>query len=158
MGSRKIFVRCKFQFILKSIRKGEQLKKVSRSVWDFFYLQAAESLVLHFIDFISFLPKFPISFFFLGAEIKSQINTFRYFLKDLAKTRCQKSRSGRDDIYESKWTYFKSLSFLHDSLKSTKTIPTLASKTKNMFTSHLGLVIVLKKSIPENCQKQPYKV
>ena len=88
---------------------------------------------------LSYELKFRISFFFLGAEIKSKINTFRpYFSKMLAKTRYQKSGSRREDIHESKWPYFKSLLFLHDSVKLRKTISTSVSKTRKHMNKLFG--------------------
>ena len=62
------------------LEKANSLKKLADQFkvnGEYFYLQATECLVLHFIDSISFLPKFCISLFFRGAEIKSQINTLR---------------------------------------------------------------------------------
>ena len=60
--------------------------------------------------------------------VKSKTNTLRsYFSKEYALIKQAKSGAGTDEVYESKWEFFKPLLFLKDSIKPRKTHSNLVS-------------------------------
>lgn len=71
-------------------------------------------------------------------EVKAKINTLRtYFSKELAKSKDKRSGAGTDDIYESKWPYFKSMLFLTDIIKPRKTTSSLVGTKINSLCKFL---------------------